>query len=504
MISTSPSGEKYKFEIDCEEQIKIINKFVSANKKTIVVQGLGFVGSAMVAALSNVNDSNGTSYYNVIGVDLPDVPNYWKIARISEGKPPIISTDIKIENAFSNAFKQKNLLATYSPYSYSKADVVVIDIQLDIKKKELGDINNYFFSYEQYLQSLKIVAENIKEETLILIETTVPPGTTEKVIFPLFRDIFTLRGLDINKVYFAHSYERVMPGVNYLNSVINYYRVYSGLNDKSKLFAKEFLKSFINTESYPLFEMHSTTASEMAKVMENTYRAVNIALLQEWAEFAEIAEVNLFEVINAIRIRETHKNIMSPGFGVGGYCLPKDSLLADWAYINNFSGRNHLNMSLCAIAINDLMPTYTFNLIKRNTDTLAGQKLTLLGVSYLNNIADTRFSPSDLFYDLCLQEGIVVQLHDPLVCYWEEKKIVIDTNINNLKNNDTCIAVFAVRHSDYLSLSVADITGLLNGVKLVIDANNVIDDRKALALMKLGIKVIGVGKGHWTNLNSER
>ena len=416
MTTTSPLGEKYKFEIDYGEQIKIINKFVNANKKTIVVQGLGFVGSAMVAALSNVYNSKKEICYNVIGVDLPDENNYWKIARINEGKPPVISTDMNVDNAFSNAFRQNNLIATYSPYSYSKADVVVVDIQLDINKKELGNIENYSFSYEQYLQSLKIVAENIKEETLILIETTVPPGTTEKVVYPLFKDIFSHRGLDINKVYFAHSYERVMPGANYLNSIINYYRVYSGLNDEAKLIAKEFLKSFINTESYPLFEMHSTNASEMAKVMENTFRAVNIALLQEWTEFAEMAEVNLFEVINAIRVRETHKNLMSPGFGVGGYCLTKDSLLADWAYINNFSGSNHLNMSLNAIAINDLMPTYTLNLIKRNTDTLAGKKLTLLGVSYLNDIADTRYSPSDLFYDLCLQENAVVQLHDPIVC----------------------------------------------------------------------------------------
>lgn len=503
MISNSPLGEKYNFEIDYEDQKNIINHFVNLDRKTIVVQGLGFVGSAMVAALSNVQNSRNEICYNVIGVDLPDTNNYWKIARINKGKPPVISTDTNVDNAFSSAFRQKNLIATYSPYAYTKADVVVVDIQLDINKKELGNSTNYFFSYEQYLQSLRAVAENIKEETLIVIETTVPPGTTEKVVYPLFKDIFSHRGLDINKVYFSHSYERVMPGANYLNSIINYYRVYSGLNNESKLIAKEFLKSFINTESYPLYEMHSTNASEMAKVMENTYRAVNIALLQEWTEFAEMAEVNLFEVINAIRVRETHKNIMSPGFGVGGYCLTKDSLLADWAYINNFSGSNHLNMSLNAIAINDLMPTYTFNLIKRNTDTLAGKKVTLLGISYLNDVADTRYSPSYLFYDLCLRENAVVQLHDPIVRYWEEKKIEIDTNINNIKNYDTDIAVFAVKHSDYLSLSAEDIRRLLTGVKLIIDANNVIDDKKALELMRSGIKVIGVGKGHWTNLKTD-
>ena len=188
---------------------------------------------------------------------------------------------------------------------------------------------------------------------------------------------------------------------------------------------------------------------------------------------------------------------MSPGFGVGGYCLTKDSLLADWAYNNNFPGNGHLNLSLQATAINDLMPTYTFNLIKRNTDGLEGKRITLLGISYLNDIADTRYSPSELFYDLCLKEKSIVHLHDPIVSYWVEKKISIDTEMDNLKNNETDIAIFAVRHSDYLKLTAHEITGFLPGVKLIVDANNIIDDEKALELRNNGIKMIGVGKGHW-------
>ena len=133
-----------------------------------------------------------------------------------------------------------------------------------------------------------------------------------------------------------------MPGPSYLNSIVNFYRVYSGINKESRLKAREFFESFINTQDYPLSEVHSNTAAEMAKVLENSFRAMNIAFIQEWTEYAEKAGVNLFEVIEAIRIRPTHKNIMLPGFGVGGYCLTKDPLLADWSYQNMFHSEKNL------------------------------------------------------------------------------------------------------------------------------------------------------------------
>lgn len=500
MISVSPYKEKFKYSINTkEENLKIDDFTVSQGKKTVVVQGLGFVGAAMVASLSSARDKNGKLIYNVIGIDFADEDNYWKIARVNEGRSPILSSDPKLESFYRNACKNENLMATYSEYAYSKADIVVVDIHLDIEKKELGMPYKYAFSYEVYKKAIRIIAEKIGEGTLVVIETTVPPGSMEKVIYPIFKEVFAKRKLDINKLFLGHSYERVMPGKKYIDSIINFYRVYSGINRRSKKMTKEFLKSFTNTKDFPLCELESPTASEMAKVLENSYRAMNISFIKEWTDFAEKAYVNLFEVVDAIRVRPTHKNIMSPGFGVGGYCLTKDALLADWSYRNLFGNKGHLKVSLDAVGINDLMPDHTFGLLKREMPDLKGVNITILGVSYRYDIADTRCSPTELFYDRCVKDGAKINLHDEYVTFWHEKGIAICTDLDALKNKKHDVVVFAVRHEQYVKLASKDIAVLFKGVKIIIDANNVINDRIAQELIRKGIKMIGVGKGHWQN-----
>ncbi|WP_333656359.1 nucleotide sugar dehydrogenase [Dissulfurispira sp.] len=438
--------------------------------------------------------------FNVIGIDLPDEQNFWKIMRANMGKPPVLSTDENMNHVYKNAYENRNMMATYSTYAFSKADIVVIDINLDVKKRYVGNPYDYIFTYENFKSAIKTVADNISENTLVVIESTVPPGTTQKVIYPIFLESFRNRGLDINKLYLSYSYERVMPGPSYLSSIINFYRVYSGINKESKLKAKAFFESFINTKDYPLFELHSTTAAEMAKVLENSYRAMNIAFIQEWTEYAEKAHVNLFEVIEAIRVRPTHKNIMLPGFGVGGYCLTKDPLLANWSYQNLYNCDGTLKMSIDAVAVNDLMPDYTYSLLKQEVGVLKDKFITILGISYLGDVADTRHTPTDLFYDRCMREGAIVKLHDPLVGFWQERGLKVETDIKSLGDSRHDIAVFATRHKQYLTMSADDILSILPGVKVILDANNIINDDVAEKLSSNGIKMIGVGKGHWNSL----
>ena len=288
-----------------------------------------------------------------------------------------------------------------------------------------------------------------------------------------------------------------MPGSKYLRSITDFYRVYSGVNEQSKEKARNFFSKFINISEYPLSELHSTTASEMAKVLENSFRAINIAFMQEWTDFANQAEVDMFQVLNAIRIRPTHQNIMSPGFGVGGYCLTKDALLGDWAYRNLFNTEKHLHFSLQAIGTNDLMPDYTLSLIKQHVGSIAGKKIILFGVSYLNDVADTRYSPSQRFYEMCLKEGAEMTVHDPLIPFWKEKGIAVLTDINDVRSTKYDVAVFAVRHGEYLSLNEQQIFSLLSGISVIVDANDVLNEKIAQQISSRGISLIGVGKGHW-------
>lgn len=495
MVSTSPFGDKYEFVIDSTHEIQKLDNFVKNGRKNVVIQGIGFVGAAMIAAVSTAKNSNGQPRYNVIGIDLADENNYWKIAKVNAGKPPIVSSDENIEKAYQTAGQQKNIMATYSDYAYQLADIVVIDIHLDITKKELGNTTDYHFTYDIYREAVRKIAQNIKENTLVIVETTVPPGTTEQVIVPLFEKEFKIRNLDAGKVHIVHSYERVMPGQNYYNSIVNFYRVYSAITDEAKSKANDFFESFINTQDYPLHELHSTNASEMSKVLENSYRATNIAFIKEWTEFAHKAKVNLFEVVDAIRVRPTHQNIMLPGFGVGGYCLTKDALLADWAFQNNFGSDVPLNLSLQAISINDLMPGFSVDLLKTKLSNFSGITIALMGISYLNDVADTRNSPSALFYDFCSKEGAKLLLHDPYMKYWPEKQLEIFDAFEKLQSAE-CV-VFAVRHKQYLQLDAKAIMSYFPQMKILLDANNIITDETAEELRKNNITMLGVGKGHW-------
>ncbi len=284
MISRSPLREVFEYKIDDDAERERIDSFARMNRgrKMVVVQGLGFVGAAMAAVLANARDDENNLLYCVIGVDLADEDNYWKIARVNSCKSPVVSSDKCLDTSYESAFENGNLIATYSEHAYSVADVVVVDVNLDIRKKATGNPWEYDFNFDAFEKAIRSIAEKIREHVLVIVETTVPPGTTEKVVFPLFREVFASRELDIATLYLAHSYERVMPGPNYLMSITDFFRVYSGISERSKIRAKEFLESFINIKDFPLFEMHSPTASEMSKVLENTFRSANIALMQEW------------------------------------------------------------------------------------------------------------------------------------------------------------------------------------------------------------------------------
>jgi UDP-N-acetyl-D-glucosamine dehydrogenase len=481
-----------------------LRRFVEANqgREVVVVQGLGFVGSAMMAALAKARHADGNPRFAVIGIDLGDDRNGLKIKAVLRGEPPIVSSDQSLASAFKIGLATGNLTATSDMSAFALADVVVIDVNLDVRKPSADDLLQYEVVDGPFRRAIGTVAEHITEDTLVVVETTVPPGTTERVVIPMIEDSCRRRGLDASRIHVAHSYERVMPGDQYLASITDFHRVFAAGNDVARKRVRQFLENFINTRDFPLFELESPTASELAKVLENTFRAVNIALIQEWSELAQAAQVDLFKVIDAIRVRPTHRNIMMPGFGVGGYCLTKDALLADWGGRTYWQNPKHLDMALEALAVNDAMPLHTFRLINELIPDLADRRVLILGVSYLNDVADTRSSPTAILYDALRVHGANVSVHDPLVAKWEEKGIAIDCRLDSLgslRKQDALVV--AVRHKEYLGLSAADLLSYFPDLRVVVDANNVLSDETARDLAGTGVAVAGVGKGHWRRFN---
>jgi UDP-N-acetyl-D-glucosamine dehydrogenase len=458
--------------------------------QTVVVQGLGFVGAAMAVAVANAIDAKGKPFFNVIGIDLPTSYGKERIKKINEGIFPFKTVDNKIITGTKNAVNQGNLTATTDENVLSKADVVLVSINLDLlyKNEKTPSVN-----FDMFRDAMHTLGKNIKENVLIIVETTVPPGTCEKLVKPIIQEHLKQRGLNPDSVYIAHSYERVMPGTNYLDSIINFWRVYAGTTVKAADYCENFLSKIINTNDYPLTRLKSTTASETSKVLENSYRAVNIAFIEEWGRFAEDVGFDLFEVINAIRIRPTHSNIRQPGFGVGGYCLTKDPLFAKIAAkeIFGLSGHNFLYSSQ-AIELNRVMPLVTLEKLKNYFNgSIKGKKILLMGISYREDVGDTRFSPAETFYVHACKEGGQVTPHDPLVEYWEETKIHISKDLPNPKPFDA--VVFSVSHNDYRKI---DFRQWLKSNQncLIFDANNVLTEIQRNTIKEMGNNILSIGR----------
>jgi len=493
--SISPiTGKEYEIpEIPADQQG--IDEFIALHpgKKVVVVQGLGFVGAVMSLVVANALSEE----YAVIGVDLPSPASWWKIKSINEGIFPVIADDPKIGIFYRQAREKKNLYATYDPYAYSKADVIVVDINLDVQKQsvENGELKGFDMDLTPFKKAIASIGDNCRQDVLVLVETTVPPGTCAKIVKPLIGEKLRERGLPVDQINVGHSYERVMPGPKYIDSIQNFYRVYSGVDEASADAVEKFLRTIIRTDEYPLTRLGITHATEMAKVLENSYRAMNIAFMVEWSRFAEEAGVDIYEVVNAIRMRPTHKNIMLPGLGVGGYCLTKDPLMASWAKMNLFGSKEPLQQSETGVRINDRMPYYAFQFLESQfPGSLTGKKALLLGVSYLNDVGDTRYTPVHGFYHQLESAGCAITVHDPHVMYWEEKKMEVNRDLDSLLKEDYDVIVVTTGHKNYRNNPVLMQQLLTLKSSFIYDTIGVFnnDDIKTLST-KHTVRVIGRG-----------
>ena len=461
------------------------------NKRRIIVcvQGLGFVGSAMATAIAIAKNTKKEFIYDVIGVDLPTLSGKARVNSINKGIFPFSTDDLMLTEALAEAHARGNLLATVDDDAYATADIIVIDVHFDINYLD----NEPQLSLESFTHALVSVGKKMKDDVLIIIETTVPPGACEKIIYPIFSGELKKRGLSEVKFKLAHSYERVMPGDNYLSSITDYWRVYAGYNEIAAKACEKFLKTIINVKKYPLTRLNSTTASETAKVLENTYRAVNIAFIDEWTKYAEKVGIDLFEIVDAIRQRPTHSNIRYPGLGVGGYCLTKDPTFAPAAAKQIFGFDLQFPFSRLAIQINNEMPCHAIALLKDMFLALSlfRKKILICGASYRQNVDDTRYSPSEILMNKLLEEGADVEVHDPYVKEWPEFNLKPLQNLPSSSLYDAII--FAVPHKFYRELDI--VNWVTNKMTIILDANNIFSKHERQLARDAGIIIESIGRG---------
>ena len=528
--SVSPDGEKFPLpaEKDYREEFKRLKKIVAKHKKLkreiVVVMGVGFVGAAMAAVIADTEDEEGKPSKFVIGMQRPSVRSYWKIPVLNKGVSPVTSEDKELAPMIERCVLEKQTLtATFSYDALSLADTVVVDIQCDYHKEDLGNIHSGFADMSPLEESLAIMAEHIPPDALVLIETTVAPGTTEQIAYPIMKKVFQRRGIKSDPLL-AHSFERVMPGKDYVASIRDFWRVCSGINKKARKRVEKFLNEVLNTKDYPLTVLDRPIESETAKIVENSFRATILAFLDEWSLFAERNGVDLTKVINAVKARPTHNNIIFPGPGIGGYCLPKDGGLGVWAYkhIHGFED-DIFKITPLAININDTRSLHVGQLTRdalRNMNRpIAAAEILLLGASYREDVGDTRYSGSELVVRRLTEMGAEMRVHDPYLSHWWEfekqetypKKghslarfFRNQDKLENLKMEKDLkkafkgadAVIFAVRHRHYMDLDPDKVFDMVGNTFAVIDCFGILDDDKIRRYFELGCEVKGLGRGH--------
>lgn len=460
----------------------MVQSISSIETRTVVVMGLGFVGSAMAVATAM------SQKYKVIGLDLPTPEGLRRANALANGDFPFATGDAAIVEGAKTAAQSGLLTAVTTPSILKLADIVIVDVHLDLEDAA-SEPTAQFDSLSSAIQQ---IGEYAKQRTLVLVETTVPPGTCEKIVAPLLNHACRQRGLSADSLLLAHSYERVMPGNDYLNSIRSFWRVYAGNTKEAAAACKAFLETVINTSAFPLVELENTTASETAKILENSYRATNIAFIEEWGKFAEEVGIDLFSIIDAIRMRPTHSNIRHPGLGVGGYCLTKDPLFGIAGSKQNFGLHCDFPFSRAAVTANSRMPLHSAARLEEFVGgNLNGLRIALMGVSYKCDVADTRHSASQPLVEEIEIKGGKIECFDPHIDWWQELNRPVSRNLPDPKVFD--VVIFAVPHAIYRQLNIED---WLSGSRpLIFDANAVLQGDGWNTLSRLKIRYYVIGRG---------
>ena len=419
--------------------------------------------------------------------------------------------------------EKKTLIGTYNSDCLELADCVVIDVQCDYQKKDLGQLRTGSTDMVALEATMKTIAQKIPPTCLTLIETTVAPGTTEFVAWPIMKKAFAARGIKTEPLL-AHSFERVMPGKQYVASIRDFWRVCSGCNAEARKRVEKFLHEVLNTKDFPLTVMDRPIESETTKIVENSYRATILAFLNEWSLFSERNGVDLIKVIKAIKMRPTHNNMIFPGPGIGGYCLPKDGGLGFWAYKHILGFDDDIfKLSTMAIDINDTrglhVATLTRDALRNMGRYIAGAKVLLCGASYRQDVADTRYSGSEIVVRKLTEMGAELSVHDPYLEHWYELEQQ-DTypspghswarffrNQANLKDirvqsdlpkaiKGAEVVILAVPHEPYLKLNPDDIVKWAGGPLAVVDCFGILSDDNIKRYFELGCEVKALGRGH--------
>lgn len=419
------------------------------DKMAICVLGLGYIGLPTAAMFA-------THGHKVIGVDVrKEVVDALNHAKITIEEPYL---DILVQAAV----KSENLVGCLEP---KEADVFIIAVPTPIGEDKTADM-----SY--VVRATRSIVPYIKKGDVVVLESTSPPGTVREILCPILSE----SGLEVGKdIYVGHSPERVLPG-KILMELVNNNRIVGGINRESAEKIRDIYKLFVNGEIYVTDE----TTAEMCKVMENTFRDVNIALANELARICESSGIDAWEVIQLCNMHP-RVNIHSPGPGVGGHCLAVDP----WFVVEK--NPETAKMIRLSRDTNDSMPLFAAERIESMIGGSEGRKICILGVTYKADVDDLRESPILKLVDILCEKGYDVLAYDPHAAGFRCEAESLEKAAA-----DADIVVLGVGHEAFRKISPRDISGIV-ARKVVFDLRNFID-REEFEKAGFDVRVLGNGR----------
>ena len=403
-------------------KLNLLSKnFQNKLSTTISVIGLGYVGLPLAISAAQ-------SGYEVCGIDVDQV----KVDLIKSGKSPVEDiSDPEIQSAISGKLK---VGSDFSPVEGSSIVIICVPTPLDVgRKPDLSLID----------AAVKSFAKHLSKSTLVILESTVQPGTTRDYLVSLISKYSALTPSDFNVAY---SPERIDPANEKWN-LKNTPKIVAGVNPTAAKQAKDFYSKFVDN----IVECESPEVAELAKLLENTFRYVNISFINELSMFCRSFGVDINQVIAAASTKPYGFMPFYPSIGVGGHCIPVDPL-----YLSDKARTLGVQSKFIDLAdeINTQMPNYFLKVAKGKIGGLQGKKVLVIGVSYKPNVADVRETPVEALIFGLRAEGAQVFWHDNLVMEWnDEKSSPLDQGYD--------LAILATAH-DYLNLKQIGGTPLIN------------------------------------------
>lgn len=421
---------------------KQLLKKINERTITVGVIGLGYVGLPLAVEKANAG-------FKTVGFDIQKE----KVALVNEGHNYI--GDV-VDSELENLVKTGMLSAT-TDYSFiSDVDFIAICVPTPLDEYQQPDI-----SYVR--DSAYEIAKYLKKGTIVVLESTTYPGTTEELLLPILEEGSGLKcGEDF---YLAFSPERVDPG-NLIYKTKNTPKVVGGVGKEATEVAAAMYRAVLNSE---IFEASSPKVAEMEKILENTYRNINIGLANEMAIICHKMGINVWEVIDAAKTKPYGFQAFYPGPGLGGHCIPLDPYYLSWKAREY---KYHTQLIETSGIINDSMPAYVVEraskILNRFKKPLNGSKILILGVAYKQDIDDYRESPALKVIENFEEEGCVVSYYDSYISEYKYKNCIKkghkELSISLLKEAD--LVVITTSHSN------VDYNFVQENSKFIFDAKN--------------------------------